>query len=368
MAHASSDEFVVHEWGTFTSISRADGQTLEWTPYRGGADLPRFVRGSKHNAKGTVRMETPVIYFYSSKELTCTVRVSFPKGKITEFYPMPDRLEYRAEVIQWSSVELLPGRAVNLPVEESMNHYYHARETDAVPLRVWKGDVIDEYEKFLFYRGVGTFAAPLSLQVKEDKIAVAETTGSSIGEVILFENHNGRTGCLRSGLRWSGAVVNRVLPDCSVESLKRDLETLLASHGLYQKEAEAMVKTWEDSWFEEGFRVFYVLPRQQADAILPLAITPKPSKLVRVLVGRVEIMTPENGQEIFQFLTHLKQGQGTESAEAFDVRRRYGRFLAPMIQQVLESHPSLKESPALQSSLKMLGPLPQERNSLQVKR
>ncbi len=76
------------------------------------------------------------------------------------------------------------------------------------------------------------------------------------------------------GLQSSSAEVGRLLPDCSVESVKQDLETLLARHGLYPKEAEAMVKTWEDSWFEEGFRVFYVLPRQQTDAILPLEITP----------------------------------------------------------------------------------------------
>ena len=124
--------------------------------------------------------------------------------------------------------------------------------------------------------------------------------------MIFFENRDGRTGCLRSGLQSSSAVVDRLLPDCSVESLKRDLEMLLAGHGLYPKEAEAMVKTWEDSWFEEGLRVFYVLPRRQTDAILPLAITPKPNKLVRVLVGRMEIMTPEAAQEIFRLLTRLK--------------------------------------------------------------
>jgi hypothetical protein len=89
---ASSSEFVVHEWGTFTSIAESDSQMLEWTPYRGGAELPRFVYGNtyKRHARGTVRMETPVIYFYSPKELTCTVKVSFPQGEITEYYPMPD--------------------------------------------------------------------------------------------------------------------------------------------------------------------------------------------------------------------------------------------------------------------------------------
>ena len=359
---AASDEFVVHEWGTFTSISGTDSQVLEWTSYRGGAELPRFVHGSKLSATGTVRMETPVIYFYTPKELTCTVKVSFPQGQITEYYPMPDFPVFGSGSIEWKRVELLPGRAVNLPLEGSGNHYYHARATDAVPLKVWKGNVIDEYEKFLFYRGVGSFAMPLSVQIHEDKVVVQQTPTSGINEVILFENHHGRTSCLRSGLPSSSVVVSRPFPDCSVESLKLDLEMLLAKHSLYPKEAAAMVRTWEDTWFEEGLRAFYVLPRQQTDAILPLEITPKPAKLVRVLVGRMEIMTPETGQEILQLLTELKKAPGNQNAAVFRAQQRYGRFLAPMVREILQKHPNLWE-PALEGSLKSLG-LPARERSL----
>ena len=356
----SSSELVVHEWGTFTSIAGVDSRMLEWTPYRGGAELPGFVYGGKHNARGTVRMETPVIYFYTPKELTCTVKVSFPQGEITEYYPMPDRLVFPVKVVQWNGVELLPGRAVSLPLEKGSNHYYQARATESVPLRVWKGNVIEEYEKFLFYRGVGTFAMPLSVQVGQDKVAVRRTATPGIGEVIFFENRNGRTSCLRNGLQSSSATVGRLLPDCSVESVKHDLETLLAGHGLYPKEAEAMVKTWEDSWFEEGFRVFYVLPRQQTDAILPLEITPRPNKLVRVLVGRMEVMTPESEQEILGLLSRLKKAPGTQNSEVSEFRKRYGRFLAPMIRTVLEKHPNLWD-PALESSLESFGVPPRQR-------
>ena len=234
----ASDELVVHEWGTFTSISATDSQTLKWTSYRGGAELPPFVHGSKISATGTVRMETPVIYFYTPKELTCTVKVSFPKGQITEYYPMPDFPVFGSGSIEWKRVELLPGRAVNLPLERSGNHYYHARATDAVPLKVWKGNVIDEYEKFLFYRGVGSFAMPLSVKIPEDRLVVQQTAISGINEVILFENHQGRTSCLRSGLPSSSVEVSRPFPDCSVESLKLDLEMLLAKHGRESEQRE----------------------------------------------------------------------------------------------------------------------------------
>src|SRR6266699_3707820 len=63
----------VHEWGTFTSIAGADGQAVEWRPLTASTDLPAFVEhfrnpGFKLGLRGTVRMETPVIYFYDSRE------------------------------------------------------------------------------------------------------------------------------------------------------------------------------------------------------------------------------------------------------------------------------------------------------------
>jgi len=91
------NRLVVHEWGTFTSIAGKDGIALEWRPLNGPTDLPKFVHtiqkegdGLRHpSGKGeltaAVRMETPVLYFYSDNEMDVDVKVDFPKGKITEW-------------------------------------------------------------------------------------------------------------------------------------------------------------------------------------------------------------------------------------------------------------------------------------------
>ena len=52
-----------------------------------------------------------------------------------------------------------------------------------------------------------------------------------------------------------------------------------------------MVETWRDSWFEEGARVFYIVPRGAVDSAVPLTVNPAPAETVRVFVGRVELMT-----------------------------------------------------------------------------
>src|SRR5260370_32778267 len=87
-----------HEWGTFTSIAGSDGQAIEWSPLTGATDLPGFVEhfrsaGFKLGLRGTVRMETPVLYFYSSRQETVSVKVSFARGVITYGYPHASRVE-----------------------------------------------------------------------------------------------------------------------------------------------------------------------------------------------------------------------------------------------------------------------------------
>src|ERR1700730_3200507 len=87
-----TNDLTVHEWGTFTSVAGEDGLAVVWDSLACPNDLPGFVndfgyRGFKWRLQGTVRMETPVMYFYSPRELTANVMVRFPHGLITEWYP-----------------------------------------------------------------------------------------------------------------------------------------------------------------------------------------------------------------------------------------------------------------------------------------
>src|SRR5205807_3581216 len=172
---ANQNNLVVHEWGTFTSIAGKDGVALEWRPLNGSIDLPKFVhtmqqeglglRHAKTKAELTalVRMETPVLYFYSSREMNVSAEVNFPKGKITEWYP---QARSDGSTINWGNFKVSPGAAFNLPADYSDNHYYAARETDAAPVQVCgSSGKAAEQEKFLFYRGVGSFDLPLSAKL-----------------------------------------------------------------------------------------------------------------------------------------------------------------------------------------------------------
>jgi hypothetical protein len=103
----------------------------------------------------------------------------------------------------------------------------------------------------------------------------------------------------------------------TLESLHAALEKMLIDAGLYPREASAMLETWRDSWFEDGARVFYVVPRTSVDAILPLTITPAPTEIKRVFVGRMELVTPAVQQTVESAITDQNSA----------VLERYARFL-----------------------------------------
>jgi hypothetical protein len=332
----NSAQLIVHEWGTFTSIAGEDGSAVQWVPRQAPAELPCFVDrlplGLKGYLPGTVRMETPVLYFYAPAPTRVDVDVRFRQGVLTEWYPKarvtPAALDLSAyrrpdfeASLSWSGVTVAPGGDSSFLTEPGQSHYYQARDTDAAPLRVGS-----QTERFLFYRGVGLFAPPIRTTLDNDgRVSITAPAGGPIGDVVIVENHGGQVS-----YRLTHATTNLAtleLPDLDDESgtPAKALEDLLVNHGLYRKEAAAMVNTWRDSWFEEGTRVFYLMPQARVDEILPLAIGPAPTSVVRVFVGRLELVTPAAMQDVEQALM----------ANNTQALRKYGRFLQPIADRLL---------------------------------
>jgi hypothetical protein len=337
-----------HEWGTFTSIAGDKGQAVEWSPLTGSTDLPGFVEhfrsaGFKLGLRGTVRMETPVLYFYDSREETVSVNIRFAKGVITEWYPQASRVEptvalYDASLnaarpdgsISWDAVTVTPGLRADFRVENQENPYYAARQTASTPVLV-KTPRGEQREKFLFYRGVANFAVPVAAQLTATgQVLIENRSGEEIPGVVLFERRGEKVGFRVGGAVKEHAILDPPELTQTVGSLGRELEGLLVSRGLYQDEAHAMVETWRNSWFEEGSRLLYLVPDKFVNAVLPLSIRPAPLQTVRVFVGRLELVTPATERAVERAL-------GTHDGTALS---KYGRFLEPILQAMMKKEPN----------------------------
>lgn len=341
----SENELTVHEWGTFTSIAGPDGRAINWLPLTASTDLPSFVEhlsnvnNFKGGLRGTIRMETPVLYFYSAHETTVSVRAAFSKGLITEWYPHATvpALDPRKDIalsqkatqgsIAWNSVRIDPLGSSNFAMDTATNHYYAARQTSAAPLTV-DGPGGAQHERFLFYRGVSTIDSPLAATVSSnDTVLLQNHLSSQIPGVVLFERRGSKLGYRIVGALTDEASFAAPGLDGSLDALTSDLEGMLIAQGLFAAEAHAMLETWRNSWFEEGSRIFYIVPRAYVDSVLPLTVTPTPTKLTRVFVGRIELATRATQRAV-----HSAFAANDRATLA-----KYNRFLEPILEAMIQS-------------------------------
>lgn len=335
----------VHEWGTFTSVAGANGQAVRWLPQSGPQDLPCFVERNAVEFKGalagTVRMETPVLYFYAPQPVDVRVDVRFPQGYVTEWYPHAivtggvqtgsvQNVTIGGAIV-WPSVHVAPGAPDVFPREAGASHYYAARETGAAPLRAG-----EQSEKFLFYRGVGQFQPPLTAIARQDgSVALRSTGGAPLDDVIYFERRRGAATFIAQHVATAEATVPRPELDDASGAPLAELKKTLVAHGLYEREAQAMVDTWKDSWFEEGARLLYIVPAKAVDEILPLTIAPRPAAVTRVFVGRIELVTPAT----------LRDVTAAIAAKDRATIARYGRFLQPIAERAGLAPPAAPAAP-----------------------
>jgi hypothetical protein len=203
-------------------------------------------------------------------------------------------------------------------------------------LQVKGADEKTEHEKFLFYRGVGNFSLPLAVKLQGDKVVVENIEGEGVGKAVIFESRGGRRGYIVRDLPKGETALDRPTLDDKIDNLRQDIKAMLMSHGLYEREADAMLNTWRDSWFEEGLRVFCIMPRKATDEILPINIDPQPLELVRVLVGRTELITPEMEKNVVEQIRRLDDPSTSVRETALKEIKKYRRFTEPILRQVQE--------------------------------
>jgi hypothetical protein len=121
-----------------------------------------------------------------------------------------------------------------------------------------------------------------------------------------------------------------------VRQVKQKLTTALTHEGLYAREALAMTNTWEKSYFQnDGLRVLYVLPRRLVDEVIPIRISPVPDQMARVMIGRVEVLTPARESELLKQIDGLKSQDKKVREEALAAFERLGRLKEPTLRRLL---------------------------------
>jgi hypothetical protein len=356
---------IVHEWGTFTSLQDENGDaikginiddepvpsfvyqqdavnvTAQYSPSKRSFGLPPYQNNfSKGWVQGdpevTLRLETPVIYFYPPQGQTpafvppLQVHVDFHGGLLSQYYPYAEAeglpswglginrekgiLNGLTSSLTWKDVRL---GSVEKPVETQDKVWSTPREVGAPVLEVsapdyGNGEVSTkiEAEHFLFYRGVGHLDSPLRLQDGDGSLGIwsqAWAQGMTYEHAWLADIHADGSCSYRELAPFGGQdswwrpVSLATIPgrfdatkfsEDNMAKLKASMQDALVKEGLFPDEASAMLRTWELSYFKSpGLRLFYVVPKTWVEKVLPLTITGAPVEVTRVMIGRIELVT-----------------------------------------------------------------------------
>jgi hypothetical protein len=308
----TEQDLTVHEWGVFTVFNDRQYANLnrkaEW------GDLPDFFY--RQFPKQRLRWspgawDKPLIYFYSKRpSLKLNVSVKFVRGAPVVWWPAaakpvddsgrgePAAIP-RFNALAWSawlgSPVPNPGREGSsanqwiTPVETPLpaGHWLaNARLKQAALLTVtgsnvkrttpWDTDQL-ESERFIFYDGLVPSPDYLHCTASDARSAtVRNSAGFPIDRLYLIDRRQpGNPQAVRTSL---AVGEERKIDFAPPGDFIRQFRADLLEAGLFEAEADSLLKIWHIGFFENpGIVAIHLLPRSEYDAMLVLDVRPKPA-------------------------------------------------------------------------------------------
>ena len=126
--------------------------------------------------------------------------------------------------------------------------------------------------------------------------------------------------------------------DAFVTQVSTDVASRLMRAGCMRRKRCAMVNTWASSYFKtDGVRLLFVMPQSWTDRYIPMRITPEPEELVRVMVGRVELLDRARELRAEKAISALASPDASVREQAFDTLRDGGRYVEPIVRRTLRT-------------------------------
>jgi hypothetical protein len=310
-AQNRGDGLEVHEWGVFRvyndlELANADMRAI-WD------SLPRFVYGHlegrqlpRHWANIEIR-DRPVIFFHAAKPMEVRLGVDFPGGRAGVWWPgtqVPAVHEQRLvkgggirngthyETLEWRLHVKEPPRnfkrAIGLPAVDDGHWIKTLRDVGADDVFAYVGEQGFGYEreKFVYYDGLFPSGKWVDITLDKKNISVANRVKHPVFDVTAIERRGDRVRLARLAKLEAGQVETLKFAETGDQWPRSGMDTLrdqLQSAGLNKAEANSLVELWKQELFlTEGITLFYRLPQTAYDRLLPLRLSPRPDKLVRV--------------------------------------------------------------------------------------
>jgi hypothetical protein len=368
----------VHEWGVFTihddlDMANADMRS-EWEA------VPKFFYGQMAGRElprdySNVIVKKPVIFFHSPDALSLDLRVDFPGGMPAIWWPLthapaiqgdgcPDDAK-RAEpfrFLEWRVQLKAPAQGdladAKLQAVDSGHWMEALRAVKAEDVLIWFESGFDrkrgrphggehvtgyEREKFIYYDGLVPAGRPANLTVDKDVISIGNSAGHALVDVTVVDRRSpehprvARLAKLAAKAEPQALKFEEVSAKIWPASAQEALIAVLKEAGLFEDEAKALAVVWKRDFFQsDGLTLFYRLPQEEYEKLLPMKMNPRPEKLVRVGLVLHPHCEPDLPEKVARLVGELADSD-------FDTRERAQKQLEEMGKAAFDTLRRLRE-------------------------
>jgi hypothetical protein len=307
--------FLIHEWGVWRvhddiEMANAD-MRAQWD------ELPAFVYGQtttrdfpRHWDQPIMTVTKPVLFFHAPAAMQADLRVGFPTGVPAVWWPatenpayqglgytidgQPRKTEKVATFLEWKLGLKRPHwPVVQAPSvkELSTPHWMQTLrdvKCDDVYVSVGERGRTMEREKFVYYDGLLPRIKALSIKVDKEKVALKNQEKFAVFDLWIIDNRDAAKPRVGRLSRLDGGGAKAVELDVQkearwLEDAGKTLTAQLKDAGLNEDEAASLTTIWNADFFQSaGVTLFYRVPQEEYDRLLPLTVKPRPEKIVRV--------------------------------------------------------------------------------------
>jgi hypothetical protein len=360
---------LVHEWGVINvyndvELANADMRAV-WE------SLPPFIYGNVDRRRIPIRQEelivlAPVIYFHTPADISVQVKVEFPGGRPAVWWPANSNIARQGlrgitpatcdKHLEWQLALKAPVRGALQPLPKG--HWLQAcREVNAAQV-VSSIARHPENEKFVYYDGLLPSDKAAELSVGANQVSLKNRARHPLLDVTVVDRRlAGTIRVARAPTVAAGAEVKSLefkdapaegWPGTAVDALVAQL----AGTGLHEDEAKAMAAVWKKDFFEtDGLTLFYRLPPAEYDRLLPLTVTPRPEKTVRVMLVHHPHCEPDLGKRVMALVEQLDSGNFQERLDAHRRIQALGRAAFVHLIRARNAKPSLEVTARLNKLL-----------------
>jgi hypothetical protein len=221
-----------------------------------------------------------------------------------------------------------------------------------------------ETERFIYYDGL--VPAPNHLRcvkASPDSVTVRNSADFSIRDLFVVDRRLTRARAMAFAhvpgpiAAWEERAVSlRPVPaDAWQASAVEPVSKALVAAGLTEAEAKAVLKIWDQGFFgAPGVTAFYLLPQAEYDRMLPLEISPKPRKLVRVAIALHPHFAIEPGltQQAERLMAQLADPEAAKRDAAAKDLAQLGPVAWRLMRETIQKSPASELAKRLDDILK----------------